>query len=158
MTKFFNRSMHYIKLNGFQFRDVCFSSCHERGTKEGHEESNLKPSDSALRCSTIKPQRLYGERDLLRSSCEFGLVSMIVRSLTFICISLYYWLNRATSRNLPSQSPCGTDASLTCQRRCPYIAQACYIILGGSTYFAFQQLFYVTQIWTNGDSLNFFPF
>ena len=68
---------------------------------------------------------------------RFSLVCMIVRSLTFISFSLSNWLNRATSRNLPSQSPCGTDASLTCQRRCPYIAQACYIILGGSTYFAF---------------------
>ena len=68
---------------------------------------------------------------------RFSLVCMIVRSLTFISFSLSNWLNRATSRNLPSQSPCGTDASLTCQRRCPYIAHACYIILGGSTYFAF---------------------
>ena len=33
-----------------------------------HEESNLRPSDSALRCSTTEPQRLYGERSLLRSS------------------------------------------------------------------------------------------
>ena len=27
-----------------------------------HEESNLSPSDSALRCSTTEPQRLSGER------------------------------------------------------------------------------------------------
>ena len=27
-----------------------------------HEESNLIPADSALRCSTTEPQRLYGER------------------------------------------------------------------------------------------------
>ena len=33
-----------------------------------HEESNLRPSDSALQWSTTKPQRLYGERGLLRSS------------------------------------------------------------------------------------------
>ena len=33
-----------------------------------HEESNLRPSDSMLRCSTTEPQRLYGERSLLRSS------------------------------------------------------------------------------------------
>ena len=32
-----------------------------------HEESNLRPSDSALRCSTAEPQRLHGERGLLRS-------------------------------------------------------------------------------------------
>ena len=39
-------------------KDV-FSSCHERGTmknSESHEESNLRPSDSALRCSTAEPQ------------------------------------------------------------------------------------------------------
>ena len=30
-----------------------------------HEESNLRPSDSALRCSTIEPQRPSGERGLL---------------------------------------------------------------------------------------------
>ena len=35
-----------------------------------HEESNLRPSNSALRCSTTGPQRLYGERGPnLRSSC-----------------------------------------------------------------------------------------
>ena len=26
-----------------------------------HEESNLRPSDSALRCSTTEPKRLHGE-------------------------------------------------------------------------------------------------
>ena len=35
-----------------------------------HEESNLRPSDSALRCSTTEPQRLHGERGLLRSSYD----------------------------------------------------------------------------------------
>ena len=35
-----------------------------------HEESNLRLSDSALRCSTTEPQRLHGERDLLRSSYD----------------------------------------------------------------------------------------
>ena len=33
-----------------------------------HEESNLRPLDSALRCSTTEPQRLYGEQGLLQSS------------------------------------------------------------------------------------------
>ena len=33
-----------------------------------HEESNLKPSDSALRCFTTEPQRLYGKQFPLRSS------------------------------------------------------------------------------------------
>ena len=41
-------------------------SCHECGSP--HEESNLRPSDSLLLCSTTEPQRLYGERGLLRSS------------------------------------------------------------------------------------------
>ena len=35
-----------------------------------HEESNLRFSDSALRCSTTEPQRLHGERGLLRSSYD----------------------------------------------------------------------------------------
>ena len=49
-----------------------FLSCYERGTKKKfrvpHEESNVRPSDSVVRCSTTKPQRLYGEQGLLRSS------------------------------------------------------------------------------------------
>ena len=35
-----------------------------------HEESNIRPLDSALRFSTSEPQRLYGERDLLRNSYD----------------------------------------------------------------------------------------
>ena len=35
-----------------------------------HEKSNLKSSDSALRCFTTEPQRLNGERGLLRSSYD----------------------------------------------------------------------------------------
>ena len=31
------------------------------------EESNLRLSDSALRCSTTEPQRLHGERGVSRS-------------------------------------------------------------------------------------------
>ena len=56
---------------GKEIEKIVFSSCHERGTKKKilspHEESNLRPSDSALRCSTTEPQRLHGERGLLRS-------------------------------------------------------------------------------------------
>ena len=33
-----------------------------------HKESNLRTSDSALRCATTEPQRFYCRRDLLRSS------------------------------------------------------------------------------------------
>ena len=29
-----------------------------------HEESNLRPSDTALRCSTTEPQRLHGEQEV----------------------------------------------------------------------------------------------
>ena len=35
-----------------------------------HEESSLRPSDSALRCSTTEPQRLYGEQGSSRSSYD----------------------------------------------------------------------------------------
>ena len=52
-------------------KDV-FSSCHERGTKNKIlspcEESNLRPSDSALRRSTTELQILYGKQDPLRGS------------------------------------------------------------------------------------------
>ena len=52
-------------------KDV-FSSCHERGTKNKIltpcEESNLRPSDSALRRSTTELQRLYGKQGPLRGS------------------------------------------------------------------------------------------
>ena len=41
-------------------------SCHKCGSP--HEESNLRPLDSAFLCSTTEPQRLYGERGLLQSS------------------------------------------------------------------------------------------
>ena len=35
-----------------------------------YKESNFRPSDSVLRCSTTKPQRLYGEKGLLQSSYD----------------------------------------------------------------------------------------
>ena len=56
---------------GKEIEKIVFSPFHERGTKKKilspHEESNLRPSDSAPRCLTTEPQRLYGERGLLRS-------------------------------------------------------------------------------------------
>ena len=59
---------------GKEIKKNVFSSYHERGTKEKilipREESSLRPSDSALRCSTTEPQRLHGERGLLRSSYD----------------------------------------------------------------------------------------
>ena len=36
-----------------------------------HEESNLRSSDSALRCSTTEPRRLYGERGIRMSEGIF---------------------------------------------------------------------------------------
>ena len=74
----FVKSIEIRKMVSFELgkeieKDV-FSSCHERGTKEKilspHEESNLRPLDSALRCSTTEPQRPHGERGLLRSSYD----------------------------------------------------------------------------------------
>ena len=34
------------------------------------EDSNLRPSDSALRCSTTEPQRLHSEQGLLQNSYD----------------------------------------------------------------------------------------
>ena len=48
-----------------------FSSRHERGAKKNFESpSGIEPSDSTLRWSTTEPQRLHGERCLLRSSYD----------------------------------------------------------------------------------------
>ena len=44
------------------------ASVEQRIILSPHEESNLRPSGSALRCSTTEPERLYGKRGLLRSS------------------------------------------------------------------------------------------
>ena len=59
---------------GKEIKKDVFSSCYERGTKEKilipHEESSLRPLDSALRCSTTEPHRLHGEWGLLQSSYD----------------------------------------------------------------------------------------
>ena len=52
--------------------------------KESPEESNLRPSDSALWRSTTEPQRLHGERGLLRSSYDTRPNLVVVR-LVFYC-------------------------------------------------------------------------
>ena len=44
------------------------TSMGQRKILSPHEDSNLRLSDSALRCSTTEPQRFHGERGLLRSS------------------------------------------------------------------------------------------
>ena len=42
-----------------------------------HEESNLRPLDSALQCSTTEPQRLYGEWGPLQSLYMTGVVHTV---------------------------------------------------------------------------------
>ena len=54
-----------------------------------HEESNLRPSDSAFRCSTTEPQRLHGERGLLRSSYDTRPASRILPSLLFLIVASF---------------------------------------------------------------------
>ena len=61
MRLFVNRLREMVSFElGKGNRERCFLSCHERGSKKKgwipHEESNLRPSDSALRCSTAEPQ------------------------------------------------------------------------------------------------------
>ena len=46
------------------------SSVHKEQILSLHEESYLRPSDSALWYSTTEPQRLHGEWGLLRSSYD----------------------------------------------------------------------------------------
>ena len=46
------------------------TSVKQRKILSPREESNLRLSDSTLRCSTTEPQRLHGERGLLRSSYD----------------------------------------------------------------------------------------
>ena len=56
------------KLKKDVFRLV--TSVGKEKTLSPHEESNLRFSDSALRCSTTEPQRIHDERGLLRSSYD----------------------------------------------------------------------------------------
>ena len=55
-----------------------------------HEESNLRPLDSTLRCSTTEPQRLYSERGPLRNSYDMTSFSISLPSpkLTIFLILL----------------------------------------------------------------------
>ena len=59
----------------FENRERCFfrfvtSVGQRKKILSPHEEPNLRPSDSALRCSTTEPQRLHGKRGILRSSWD----------------------------------------------------------------------------------------
>ena len=52
-------------------RERCFSLIRSMGQRKipsSHEESNLRPWDSALQCSTTEPQRFDGEEGPLQSS------------------------------------------------------------------------------------------
>ena len=59
-------------LTYYQYKERCFLSCHECGTKKKiwvpMRNQTSRPSNSVLRCSTIEPQRLHSERGLLWSS------------------------------------------------------------------------------------------
>ena len=72
--------------------------------KESPEESNLRPSDSALRCSTTEPQRLHGERGLLRSSYDTRPNLVVVRlvfycPIFFVCFYFVLFFSLRASRN-----------------------------------------------------------
>ena len=52
---------------GKEIEKVCFvlsRECNKENILSLHEESNVRLSDSALRCSSTEPQRLYVERGL----------------------------------------------------------------------------------------------
>ena len=61
-----------FELGGEMEKDVfrLVTSVGQRKILSSHEVSSLRPSDSALRCPTTEPQRLYGERGLLRISYD----------------------------------------------------------------------------------------
>ena len=51
-----------------RYKERCFSSFDKE--KNLHEESNLRPSNSALRSFTTEPQRLHRNKDRCFSSCH----------------------------------------------------------------------------------------
>ena len=63
----YDKLFNYFKLVNNRKKDVfrLVTSVGERKILSPQEELNLRPSGSALRCSTTEPQRLYGERGLL---------------------------------------------------------------------------------------------
>ena len=56
-----------------------------------HKESNLKPSDFVLRCSTTEPQRLYGDRGLLRT--EVHMTRVLHTAMISNVVSVMFWNN-----------------------------------------------------------------
>ena len=73
-----------------KYRERCFRLVTNVGQREilsHHEESNLRPSDSAVRCSTSEPQSLYSQRGLLRIS-SYDLSSILLRPEMSIALFL----------------------------------------------------------------------
>ena len=135
MTKLFNLSMDDINLNGF----LVFFVLSRAWDKERILTVPMRNRTSDLRIPRSNTLPL-SQRDSTVSVVYFE----VLMRFSLVCMIF----NRATSRNLPSQSSCGTKVSLTCRRRCPYIAQACYIILGGSTYFTLLRFGLIAILWT----------
>ena len=80
----------FLSLTFFRKMVIRFVTCVGQ-RKESPEESNLRPSDSALWCSTTEPQRLHGERGLLRSSYDTRPNLVVVR-LVFYC-PIYFFVS-----------------------------------------------------------------
>ena len=76
-------------------RERCFTVLSRAWDKEKilspHEESNLRRSDSALRCSTTKPQTLYGEQGPLRSSC----MTPVLQTARISDVDLFFYVPRS---------------------------------------------------------------
>ena len=62
------RDLHSEKLGVRHQLARCFSSCRERGAMKTYWFPLGNRTSDFLRCSTIQPQRLYGEQGQLRSS------------------------------------------------------------------------------------------
>ena len=87
------------------------TSVGQRKNSESPEESNLRPSDSVLRCSTTEPQRLHGERGLLRSSYDTRPNLVVVRLVfycpIFFCLFLFCFVFfRCERRGIVSNFDC----------------------------------------------------
>ena len=66
------------------FRHV--TSVGQRKILSPYKESNVRPSDSALRCSATVPKRLYSDRGLLRSSKTHALHTARISNVDSVLI------------------------------------------------------------------------
>ena len=75
--------------------DISTAETSKRWSKGYHVESNLRPSDSALRCSTDEPHKLHRDRGLLR---------MWIRNITEIKLQskLFCHIPRRSRSHLPN--------------------------------------------------------